>query len=325
MKNECSITKDLLPLYAENMLSPESAAFVEEHLQNCDGCRMEYAECYKDGCAGTQSDCCNGSTGSGSIVSGGSGTADVETDITPLLRLREKMAAKKIKTVVLTALFVLAFILSAVFTLTEPLYLSYSKGLVHVEETDEGLRITFDKSVRAFEYERYPSEDGRGMCICDIRAWTTLWDKWFTKPNGMLSDVIIPEEDGPVAAIYVTDDSGESICIYGDAGAASHISLPRLTPGYYFILALFVFAVVFTLRMIIKRRNGVHTWLDCVMLYPLSYVISHVIIMGFRFTSYTMPRDFMFTFFVSVLIYCALLLVHGVFRLRREIREIKGL
>ena len=38
MKNECSIVRDLLPLYAEGMLSEDSAAFVKEHLDTCKEC-----------------------------------------------------------------------------------------------------------------------------------------------------------------------------------------------------------------------------------------------------------------------------------------------
>ena len=39
MKHECSIVRDLLPLYAEGMLSEDSAAFVREHLETCEDCR----------------------------------------------------------------------------------------------------------------------------------------------------------------------------------------------------------------------------------------------------------------------------------------------
>ena len=42
MKHECSIVRDLLPLYAEGMLSQESTAFVKEHLEGCDDCRTAY-------------------------------------------------------------------------------------------------------------------------------------------------------------------------------------------------------------------------------------------------------------------------------------------
>ena len=42
MKNECNIVRDLLPLYIENMASPESAQFVEAHLSRCPECNKLY-------------------------------------------------------------------------------------------------------------------------------------------------------------------------------------------------------------------------------------------------------------------------------------------
>ena len=39
MNQECSIVRDLLPLYAERLTSPETAAFVEKHLRTCADCR----------------------------------------------------------------------------------------------------------------------------------------------------------------------------------------------------------------------------------------------------------------------------------------------
>ena len=43
MKIDCSIVKDLLPLYVENMVSADTAKYIEAHLQECDGCRSELA------------------------------------------------------------------------------------------------------------------------------------------------------------------------------------------------------------------------------------------------------------------------------------------
>ena len=41
MKNECSIVRDLLPLYVENMVSAETEQFVSDHLKECSDCRSE--------------------------------------------------------------------------------------------------------------------------------------------------------------------------------------------------------------------------------------------------------------------------------------------
>ena len=42
MKNECSIVRDVLPLYTENMVSEDTAAFVKEHIEGCAGCAAEF-------------------------------------------------------------------------------------------------------------------------------------------------------------------------------------------------------------------------------------------------------------------------------------------
>ena len=42
MKNECSIVRDILPLYLENMVSDETGAFVKEHLKGCPECTAEF-------------------------------------------------------------------------------------------------------------------------------------------------------------------------------------------------------------------------------------------------------------------------------------------
>lgn len=41
MKNECNIIRDILPLYAEKMVSNDTAEFVREHLEICPACRAE--------------------------------------------------------------------------------------------------------------------------------------------------------------------------------------------------------------------------------------------------------------------------------------------
>ena len=48
MKTECSIVRDLLPLYVEELVNPETAKFIDEHLQNCTECQTEL-ETLKEG------------------------------------------------------------------------------------------------------------------------------------------------------------------------------------------------------------------------------------------------------------------------------------
>lgn len=42
MKKECSVVRDVLPLYLENMVSEGTTVFVKEHLENCADCTTEF-------------------------------------------------------------------------------------------------------------------------------------------------------------------------------------------------------------------------------------------------------------------------------------------
>ena len=48
MNNECSIVKDLLPLYVENMTSEETANFINNHLNTCAVCKSELDDMSSD-------------------------------------------------------------------------------------------------------------------------------------------------------------------------------------------------------------------------------------------------------------------------------------
>lgn len=41
MRNECSVIRDILPLYIDGIISEDTISFVEEHLETCAACRIE--------------------------------------------------------------------------------------------------------------------------------------------------------------------------------------------------------------------------------------------------------------------------------------------
>ncbi len=59
-------------------------------------------------------------------------------------------------------------------------------------------------------------------------------------------------------------------------------------------------------------------------MYPISYVSGHFIVLGFKTISYSMQRDFMLIVFLSVLIYCGLLLAHNIYKICKESRANKN-
>ena len=299
MKNECSIVRDLLPLYAESMVSPETASFMEEHLKDCEHCRKEY-ERLKAPCA-----------------------VPAKNDAAPLLMLQKKMAAKRLRTIVLTAVFAVALLVSAFAVLDAPVYLPYTEELLAVEPVGEnGLQITFDPSVTDFNYTVYQDPDGGNFYYCDVEAWYSLWDRWFPGGEEQRTAVVFPAKPYPVTVMYCPNDGTESTCVYGEAGEGGSIALPRLALGYYLILAVLALAVLFAAWLVAKGRPRQRVWIERIMLYPVSYLISHGIVVGFRAISYSLVRDFRLILFVSLLLYCGLLLAHSVWGLKKEIREV---
>ena len=79
MKNECSIVRDILPLYAEKMVSKDTAEFVKGHLENCPICRAELEKLREP--VEVQ--------------------AELQTDIdaAPLKRLKKALLIKKVQTI----------------------------------------------------------------------------------------------------------------------------------------------------------------------------------------------------------------------------------
>ena len=310
MRNECSIIRDLLPLYAENMVSSDTAAFVEEHLKGCEACRKEYERSKEPQ------------------------PAQEISDAAPLLKLSRKMKVKRIQTIALTAVFLTALFVSAFAVLDAPIYLPYSEGIVTFEPFgDKGMLLTFDEEVADFDYTVYDDPDGGDFCYCDIQAWTSLWDKWFSQGNETLSTTVMARHAKPILAVYVPNDGSENVCIAKYDPTAEHrieknvycegaIDLPRLSLGYYLILAAAVLVVFGIAWLLTRKKAEVRVWIERIGLYPAAYIISHCIVSGINWASYSLPRDFSLIVFISILLYSGLLLAHNIWRLKREIKEI---
>ena len=110
MNQECSIVRDLLPLYAERLTSPETAAFVEKHLRTCADCRAALQE--------TQAP----------------PALQPAPDAAPLQHLQKRLARKRLQIIVMTALFVLTAVISTAGILNAPIYFPYTDDLVQVTE-----------------------------------------------------------------------------------------------------------------------------------------------------------------------------------------------
>jgi hydrogenase/urease accessory protein HupE len=140
--------------------------------------------------------------------------------------------------------------------------------------------------------------------------------------------VFIDPTPGRQVAIYYSQDNGsEDILLYGVApyGSGGVISLPRYVLGYYLILAIIATVVLAVLLLIVRKKPVVRLWIERVLLFPVSYVISHMCVMcakGVLAATYSAQREFLFIMLIAVLIYLAGLFGINVFRASKESRDV---
>ena len=249
-------------------------------------------------------------------------------DVAPLVSIKRKLQRQKVKTVLCTALFLVALFVSAFALLSIPTYFPYEENLFAIKENgDESITITFDERVTDYllvkDAYNCPEEVmNQEVRSYQISAWSSLWSKWFSK--GSVQSVTIQKGVGEVISVYYTSNDGhEDVCIYGDPiTSGGVVTLPRLVLGYYFVLAVVCVAVLLVIWFFVRRKTKGKTVIETILFYPISYCIAHVIIAGHRPSSYAAQRDFLFIVLVSILIYSGALLARSIYRERKEIKAL---
>lgn len=284
MNNQCSIVKDLISLYAEELVSGDTKAFIEEHLEHCAECRSELAQIRRPV------------------------EALPDTDVIPLKNLKRKLLVKRVQTVFCTTAFVLTVAASVFAILTAPQFYPYAEDLVQVAENEKGeIVVTFDGRITGYSYNAGYDEKA-GASVYHISAWNTIWDRSFAD-RGEQNMIIDPGSQADLRIYYVQNNGEEDVLIYGRSPDenAGVVTLPRLILTQYFILALFALIVLSAVRFFARRREGFKVWLDRILPFPVSYMAAHLCTKGLSFQSCSAQRDFGVMILITVLLYCAAL------------------
>ena len=168
MNITCDIIRDLLPLYAEDMVSEDSRKLVDGHLCQCDPCTKQLAIMKK-----VQ-------------------TLPLDVEVDSLKRVGNTIRRRRILAALTTLLFVVTVVMSVALFLDAKIYLTAEQAVESVEVLDDGsIRIhwTDDFSIAgtcSLGSENNYSDEPTGNY--GIIVWSTLSNILF--PNG-----IVPYED----------------------------------------------------------------------------------------------------------------------------------
>lgn len=309
MKNECSIVCDLLPLYAEDMVSEDTAEFVKEHLGNCPTCRAELEKLRKP-------------------VQPVAAQHVPDIDAEPLKRLKKALLMEKVQAILCTAAVLLALMLSGLSFLTAPEYFAYSQELVTVTEGANGeATISFSSEITNYKLQRI-ADPADKQTVYHLEVWTCAWDRMFSKPGA--HDVTVKPENGHELLIYFTQfinqsSSNSAVCIYGEIepDSGGWMALPGLSMGYWLAINIVLLVILGVIWLNLRKKEKPRRLVERLILIPIAYMLGHLCVLGFHTLSYSEWRDAQMILAIGILFYCAMLLALSIFYSRKELRDMR--
>lgn len=284
MKVTCNVIKDILPLYLENMISDDSCAMIEEHVEQCQECKNYLDEM------------------------GNFNKIPIDRNITPFLKIKSTLRKKRMQTAIFSVMFsIMIFVITIAF-LTAPEYIPYRERSITINEIGNGTVLAkFADTVHGYDIDRYPTEDNTGY-VYHITTWNSIWNRNIKKTN-VNNTILNPNGENVVSVYYYQTDGNEDILMYGkDINPEGGITtLPRLYLSYYSLIAI-VFAIICGLIMFIFHGNKKVFNITMKFIFlPISYLLSHLIIKGFITSSYTAIRDFYAILLIMIPLYIVFL------------------
>lgn len=169
MKISCDIIRDLLPLYAEDLVSEDSRKLVDEHLCDCDSCMRQYGQLKK------------------------AAELPIEVETKALKRLGDTLRRRKLLTVCTAVLAVITILVSCMGWLLVDIWADSEDVVVSVEPQEDGsIRFFLEDYIHGmtshgwhqegYEYELYAHAFQMNRLDYFQAKWDDLTGKE-TRPN----------------------------------------------------------------------------------------------------------------------------------------------
>ena len=292
MMSKCNIIQDLLPLYVENMVSDDTRQFVDEHLETCEVCKKALEQISIN-------------------IPFEEETREIEPPATMLKRIGLDIKKKRVLTGVLSATLSAIALIVLFAHLTAKQYVPYKEAmtLMTIGKNNGVVNLTI-----LGEYELAKREQG----VYDISIYHTVWNKLFHQIRKQ-TITVNPNGEAVQTIYYASCGEQEDSVIYGEDPYAHGgvITLPRLFLSYYFMIALVAAFILLALCLLFRKKEKVKNKLVKILLVPIAYIISHIMIKGFYAVSYEADRDLCFILLLMIPTY---LLVYTLCKRREQMR-----
>ena len=318
MKLPCAVTRDLLPLYAENMVEQETKALIEEHLNECADCREKLS------------------------AMNAPPEKPVDT-VRPLQNLKKQIRKKRLYAAALAALAVFVGVYTYFFRTTAIQLIPWQDGLIEVvgvkadhsednvnerdtetgksvtpspttapdpaKPTDEGLVLNVNSIVNGFKEHIVVEDDGTHTLF--IQALST------NQHSDHLAQSYYESTIFPVPDRLIYGLEQPQTLLWGTPMKGGVEILPRLALAYYLMIALVAAGICGLIWGIL--RNWTYSWILRQLFFaPISYLLSHLLLRGMKTTSFFMERDLLSILLVALAIYALLTIAWQMMLMRRK-------
>lgn len=265
MKLSCDIIRDLLPLYAEELASPDSQTAVREHLQGCEGCR--------------------------SALEGLKARPFTIREEPGLDAVRRGLWKQRLLTALCAVLIVCMAGCCFLSWLTAPIYLDENVITDIADNRDGTVTISMDAAAvgrQTFQVEIDPSPAGETFVIWTSRWHEYNWSEPIPRPFTITRTVM---HDG--IYLFTGQDGEEDLLIYENPEKfinGGKMTLPRLYLSFYFRIALSIGAVTLLLGFLLRRKRA-GKWLAAAGTLAWCYALCQGIVCGFTFSSFFAQQE----------------------------------
>ena len=321
MKLPCSVVRDLLPLYTEELASEESAALVREHLQECEDCR-------------------------GRLEALRQPAAPAPENAAPIKELKKTLRRRRWRTAAIAALCVFAILFSVLAAVTTEKPIDYREGLLDVEGLRDvdplagpaptggsfrpdgwqtkypGQELAIGVNTRVSGAANEYSYDGdTGELTVYLQLFSTRSGLAFGGPGGLT--LTFPESDASEDVFYPVPDrvvygfGPRQELLWGEPMNGGTQILPRLVLSYYALLAAAGAAALGVLWFAFRKKAAGAVFRQ-MFFAPAAYLLGHLFIKGMATTSIFLRRDLMLICIEAAAFYALLTLVWRALRGRRK-------
>ncbi|MBQ7801157.1 MAG: zf-HC2 domain-containing protein [Oscillospiraceae bacterium] len=304
MKVSCDIIRDILPLYAEDMVSKDTKELVEEHLGECESCTDDLKLLRK------------------------AAVIPKDVELWGMNAVKKSIQRRRILTALMVFLLTAAVAIGLFAFLTRPIALTAEEAEARVIEYGDKVYIEFGENVDC--YSKSIQWDGSHSLRFDITvtAYRRLWNVHYG--NLRLFEGNAKNGDGGEYAsgtrriCYGNGEKGEeSTVLWGEPLSDHVIELPRLVLNYYNLIALACGLALLGISFLLRRRSG-GSWAFCGAMLFLCYIAAGWVVTGGEFLIYIaedLPIYLGMILVCTIFLWCAFLCGRSLYIMNRRERS----